>query len=226
MRYGMAIDIKRCIGCHTCAIQCRSENNLSQNNWWNRILTDGGRDMDLPKGEFPNVKWDYYPLACQHCSNPACTKACPVGATYKDPDTGIVQQDYDKCIGCRMCMVACPYNGVRIFNWEKPNYSWDFAMGDADAPVHQKNVVEKCTFCSHRLAKGLEPACIASCPGRARYFGDLDDPESEISQLLQKRSSKTLLPQVGTKPSVYYLVQAKGKYHAWKRKEPTLLLIV
>ncbi|MCI8468132.1 MAG: 4Fe-4S dicluster domain-containing protein, partial [Eggerthellaceae bacterium] len=119
MRYGFAIDTKRCIGCHTCSVACRIENNLPNGTWWNRALTDGGAEMDTPAGEFPDATMSYLTVACQHCENPACVKVCPVGATYKDPETGVVRQDYDKCIGCRMCMSACPYTGVRSFNWEE-----------------------------------------------------------------------------------------------------------
>ncbi|MCI2241308.1 4Fe-4S dicluster domain-containing protein [Adlercreutzia sp. JBNU-10] len=206
MRYGFAIDTKRCIGCHTCSTACRIENNLPAGMWWNRALTEGGAEMDTPAGEFPDATMSYLTVACQHCENPACVKVCPVGATYKDPETGVVRQDYDKCIGCRMCMSACPYNGVRSFNWEEPSYVVDFAMGDADVPPHQKHVVEKCTMCWHRLAKGEEPMCVKTCLARARFWGDLDDPESEVAKLVRERSSKQLLADEGTKPSVYYLV--------------------
>ena len=206
MRYGFAVDTTRCIGCHTCAVACRYENNLPKDSWWNRVMTDGGEAMDLPKGEYPNVRLSYVTVACQHCENPACVKVCPVGATYKDTDTGIVRQDYDKCIGCRMCMSACPYTGVRSFNWEEPAYYTDVAFGDADIAPHQKHVVEKCTMCWHRIAKGDEPACIKVCPERARFWGDLDDPDSDVSKVLASRESKQLLPEEDTKPSVHYLV--------------------
>jgi molybdopterin-containing oxidoreductase family iron-sulfur binding subunit len=129
-----------------------------------------------------------------------------VGATYKREEDGVVFQDYDKCIGCRMCIAACPYTGVRNFNWEEPRYSIDITLGDAAVPAHQKHVVEKCTLCSHRLARGETPACIGVCPGVARNFGDLDDPESKVSQLIRTREYKQLLPEEGTNPSVYYLV--------------------
>lgn len=203
--YVMVIDTKRCIGCHTCAMACKLENNQPDGKWWNRVLTVGGESMETPAGVFPNVQMGHITLACQHCENPACVKVCPVGATYKDDATGIVMQDYDKCIGCRYCMVACPYNGVRQFNWTEPAYSTGFAVGSADAPAHQKNVVEKCTFCAHRLAKGQDPACVEVCPARARYFGDLNDPNSEVSQVLQKRNYFQLLAEKGTEPSVYFL---------------------
>ena len=105
-----------------------------------------------------------------------------------------------------MCMAACPYTGVRSFNWEEPVYIMDSDLGDGDAPVHQKHVVEKCTMCWHRLARGGEPACIKACPNRARHWGDLDDSDSEVSQLIASREYKQLLADEGTKPSVYYLV--------------------
>ena len=206
MHYGMVIDTKRCVGCNACTVACKMANNVPQDIFWTRALTDGGEMMDTPAGEFPDVSLRYITVSCQHCENPACAKVCPVGATYKDPETGVVRQDYDKCIGCRMCMSACPYTGVRSFNWEEPRYPMDFALGDADAPKHQKHVVEKCIFCYQRLARGETPACMDLCPARARHFGDLDDPDSEVSQLLKERSYEQLLPSEGTKPSVYYLV--------------------
>ena len=204
--YGMVIDVRRCIGCYACAVACKMENNLPNDIWWNRILTKGGEGQESSGGVYPNLSLAFYPLACQHCENPACVKVCPVSATYKDSETGVVRQDYDKCIGCRMCMAACPYTGVRSFNWEKPKYSVEFAVGDIESPAHQKHTVEKCTMCWHRLAKGLEPACIISCPGEARYFGDFSDTESEVSKLIATREYTQLMPQEGTRPSVYYLV--------------------
>lgn len=211
-RLGMVIDMAGCIGCTTCAMACKIENNLPNDIWWNRILTDGGENPDTPLGTYPAtgeasvLEIDNIAVACQHCENPACTKVCPVGATYKDLETGAVRQDYDKCIGCRMCMGACPYTGVRSFNWEDPKYALNHAVGSADVPEHQKHVVEKCTMCWHRLANGLEPACVEVCPGRVRYFGDFDDPNSEVSQLIASRSYERLLEDCGTEPNVYYLV--------------------
>lgn len=206
MHLGMVIDTFRCMGCQTCAVACKSANNLPNNTWWNRVATVGGNYIDIPSGQYPNCTISYVPTACQHCKNPACTQACPVGATYKREEDGVVFQDYDKCIGCRMCIAACPYTGIRSFNWEEPQYYVDFAVGDADVPTHQKHVVEKCTFCAHRLARGEEPACMVLCPGRARHWGDLNDPESEVSKLIATREYKQLLPEMGTNPSVYYLV--------------------
>ena len=181
-------------------------NNLPAGNLWNRVVTAGGPGIDTAAGDFPNLQMQHIPIACQHCENPACVKVCPVGATYKDPETGIVRQDYDKCIGCRMCMAACPYTGVRLFNWEEPKYSVDFPVGDASTSPHQKHVVEKCTFCYQRTSQGETPACMELCPGRARYWGDFDDSDSEVSQLIRDREYMQLLPEMGTNPSTYYLV--------------------
>lgn len=205
-RFGFAIDMRRCIGCHTCSVACKEENGIPDNVWWKRVLTEGGERMDTPAGEYPNLSREFVAVGCQHCENPACVKVCPVGATFKDAETGIIRQDCDKCIGCRMCMAACPYTGVRSFNWEKPVYSIGFATGDIDVPEHQEHTVEKCTMCWHRIARGEEPECVAACLGRAHFWGDLNDPESEISQLIASREYKQLLPEEGTKPSVYYLV--------------------
>lgn len=205
MRYAMAIDIKRCTGCNSCSVACKVENNLPNEIWWNRILTVGGEKMDSPKGTFPNLKMQFLPINCQHCENPSCVKACPVGATYKRKEDGIVIQDYDKCIGCRYCMVACPYSGVRQFNWKEPEYAIDGEMGDISVTPHQYNTVEKCTFCTHRLAEGLLPACIETCPTRARTFGNIDDPNSDVSKAVKGRNYFHLMEEKGTKPSVYYL---------------------
>lgn len=204
---GFVIDSKNCIACHACAVACKIENNLPEGNWWARVLTDGGDHPDTPAGTFAehNLTMSNVPVACQHCENPACVKVCPVGATYKDPETGAVRQDYDKCIGCRMCISACPYTGVRSFNWEKPKYAVGHAVGASDVPEHQQHTVEKCTMCWHRLAQGLQPACVEVCPSRVRVFGDFNDPESEVSKLRATNNTTQLLQEYGTNPSVVYL---------------------
>lgn len=194
------------MGCQTCAVICKSANNIPKGIWWNRVMTDGGPSIDTARGEYPNCTLGFVPINCQHCENPACVKACPVGATFKDEGTGVVRQDPDRCIGCRMCMSACPYSGVRSFNWQEPEYDIDIATGFANAPAHVKHTVEKCTFCYQRLAEGEEPACMILCPARARYYGDLDDPESAVSKAIKGRATMQLLPEKGTKPSVHYLV--------------------
>lgn len=204
-KLGIAIDLERCVGCHTCANACKMQNNVPTGMLWNRVTTEGCDVIDGAVGTYPNLTRTFLPVACQHCENPACQRVCPTGATYKD-DKGRVEIDYDKCIGCRMCMSACPYNGVRSFNWEEPAFHMDYAMGSKDVPEHQRHVVEKCTFCYHRTSQGIEPACMHLCVGRARFWGDLDDPNSEVSQLIATRSHKRLLEERGTEPSTYYLV--------------------
>jgi molybdopterin-containing oxidoreductase family iron-sulfur binding subunit len=202
----MVIDLSRCFGCQTCTLACKSKNNLPKGMIWNRVLTIGGSHIDTAAGTFPNdIRMQHLPINCQHCDNPPCVSACPTGASYKRAEDGIVLVDADKCIGCRMCMVACPYN-ARTFNWKEPEYYVGYALGDIDAPTHQFNTVEKCDFCAHRLAKGEEPACMQLCPGRARYWGDLDDPNSDIRKVIQGRQTLSLLAEKGTEPAVIYLV--------------------
>lgn len=204
-RYTMVIDLKRCVGCHTCAIACKMANNLPKDILWNRILTIGNKGVDTAIGSYPNNKMSFLPVNCQHCSDPACVKVCPTGATYQRED-GIVMQDVDKCIGCRLCMNACPYEGVRQFNDKEPEYYIDIPVGDASAQKHKAKTVSKCIFCAPRLAEGKQPACIELCVGRARYFGDLDDPESELHQLLRERESVKLTEEAGTNPNIFYLI--------------------
>ena len=201
-RFGLAINTGRCIGCHTCANACKMQNNVPMGMLWNRVLTEGCDVEDGALGEFPNLSRGYLPVACQHCENPACLRVCPTGATYKD-DKGRVEVDYEKCIGCRMCMAACPYN-ARVFNWNDPKREPDFNYGDKDVPVRGKGVVEKCTLCKERTDRGEEPMCVKCCPVKARTFGDLDDPNSEISKLVVARKAGVLLEEQGTRPQVHY----------------------
>ncbi len=167
-----------------------------------------------------------------HCDNAPCVKVCPVGARYKRVD-GLVATDFDRCIGCRYCEVACPY-GVNYFNWKSPENNYYLDWGDkdlspvtnGDSPPYKnpdldkpygqdqrrtagggqlKGVIEKCTFCVHRVENGLEPACVAECPVFALHFGDLDDPSSSVSKVLQRRPSFRLLEEAGTQPRVHYV---------------------
>lgn len=203
MKLGMVIDLKRCIGCQTCVNACKMQNNVPMGMLWNRVLTEGGEEIDTVKGQYPHVQKSYLPIACQHCENAACVKVCPVGATYKD-EKGRVLINYDRCIGCRYCMAACPYN-VRVFNWKKAVREPDFNYGDKNVPVRKVGVVEKCSLCKERTDEGLEPMCVKTCPARARKFGDLDDPDSEVSRLIREKNGQRLLEEKGTKPQVHYL---------------------
>ncbi|MEK7848846.1 MAG: sulfate reduction electron transfer complex DsrMKJOP subunit DsrO [Chloroflexota bacterium] len=199
MRYGMVIDLKRCIGCYGCQIACKAENATPPGVFWARVLKQEA-------GKFPAVRRSSLPLLCMHCQDPACQQVCPTGATTKRPD-GIVVVDADKCVGCRYCMMACPYN-ARYFHAKERAY---FGQGlltqyeKAGYPNHPTGVVEKCHFCYHRLEKGLEPACVANCMALARFFGDLDDPHSEVSRLIREKRGQQLHSELGTDPSVYYL---------------------
>ncbi len=224
-RYGMVIDLDRCTGCRACMTACKVENNTPQGNFW--MYTFRFED-----GEFPNTRLWFMPRPCMHCQNAACVKVCPVGARYKRED-GLTVTDWDRCIGCRYCEVACPY-GVNYFNWKSPekNHYLDWndpdlleIMGGEKLPYanpdleeeygnenrriagggHHMGIMEKCTFCVHRIENGLLPACAATCPTNAIHFGDLEDPDSEVSQLLREKSFFRLLEEMGTNPSVYYV---------------------
>ena len=237
-RWAMVIDLDKCVGCQGCSIACRFENNTPAVKPAEAIRGRAIRWNDvfpLPinpeeeHGTYPHVKTRYLTRPCMHCDNPPCIKVCPVRATYKDEE-GIVRQNYDRCIGCRFCTVACPY-GVRYFNWHEPEWEApleahltpDHLEGDGvlEGPaVRPTGVVEKCTFCIHRLykararaeAEGRElrasdyvPACVQTCTGRARFFGDLDNPESTVAILSDSPRAFHLLEEVGTHPKVIYL---------------------
>jgi len=202
-KLAIAVDLHRCIGCNTCALACKMQNNVPDGMLWNRVLTENCSLYDGAEGTYPNLTRTYLPLNCQHCENPACMKVCPTGATYKD-EMGRVEIDYDKCIGCRMCMAACPYN-ARVFNWNEPTRSTGFAYGDARVPERGKGIMEKCTLCKERTDNGEEPMCVRCCPADARIFGDLDDLDSEISKLRREGNVRVLLEDMGTKPQMFYV---------------------
>ncbi len=201
-RLGIAISLDRCTGCHTCSMACKMQNNVPMGMMWNRVVVEGCESEVQAQGAYPNLTRTYVPVACQHCENPACQRVCPTGATYKD-GKGRVEIDYDKCIGCRMCMAACPYN-ARSFNWEEPKRDPDFNYGDSRVPVRPRGVAEKCTLCKERTDAGDVPMCVRSCPAEARVFGDLDDPNSEVSRRIKEKDAHVLLPEQGTRPQVHY----------------------
>lgn len=205
--YGMVIDQERCIGCNACYVACKEENNVSMGSAWQRVMTEGGDNIDEPAGSYPTDGTDgtfemsYLPLGCQHCENPPCAKVCPVNATFKRDD-GIVEIDYDKCMGCRYCMAACPYN-ARVFNFDEP--TTHPAEGTGNVEQRPQGVVEACTFCKHRVEEDLDTACAVACPADAIIFGDLDDPSSTVSRYRKKYETRQLLKTLETNPKRFYV---------------------
>jgi len=221
----MVIDVGRCIGCWTCTVACKSLHDEPIGIWWNKIMQSGS-NTDSAVGTYPNLQHVFVPLSCQHCENSPCVAVCPVGATYKRKSDGLVLIDFDRCIGCRYCMTACPY-GARSFNWKVPDqapsgYPIGYQQNHYDpdptsgknrlvyTPVRPKGVVEKCTFCVERIDSNQVPICVEVCPARARIFGDLNDPNSEVSQMILNSAAYTLNPELGTEPSVYYIPPKKS----------------
>ncbi len=203
-KFAMAIDKKRCVACNRCSMACKVEHNLPLGLLWNQALYNGTDRLLVPQGtQEEGLKTEMYTLACQHCDEPACVEACPTGASAKRED-GIVTVDYETCIGCESCVAACPYEGVRT-NAKDPQWALDFKVGDAAVPDIVRNTVSKCTFCVERIDRGERPACADICFAHARYFGDLDDPDSEVSKVLAEREYDQLLLDQGTGPNVYFL---------------------
>jgi dimethyl sulfoxide reductase iron-sulfur subunit len=203
-RYAMVIDLQLCIGCDTCSVACKQENNLPEGVRWTQVIRIN-LDGKLPdESAYPDLRMEHLPLGCQHCANGPCVEVCPTAATYRSA-LGFVMQDPSLCIGCRYCAIVCPFTGVRVFSTEQPTYATPFPTGD-NPMVHRSKTIEKCTFCAHRLEQGKLPACIDACPLCARTFGDLNDPESDVARLLHERPHFRLLVEKGTEPSVFYLI--------------------
>lgn len=231
-KWGMVIDLEKCTGCQACTTACAMENNRLPGENWQDVLF-------YHEGTYPNVNLSWLPRPCMHCENPSCVAVCPTKATWKTED-GVVLVDWNKCIGCKYCMIACPY-GVRFYTDEKPliepnikevfkgtgDLSWnppykgpqqDNAHG---VGIQPRGVVSKCTFCYHKISKAPKgtsdlsndnpavrefvPACVRTCAPTARYFGDIDNPNSEVSRLISERRGVRLLEHTGNKPQVYYL---------------------
>ena len=205
--WGMVIDLRKCIGCQYCVYACQAVNDVPDDMRWNVYLpevTETGEKFHLTR-------------PCLHCQDAPCVSVCPVGATFVRDD-GLVVMDYDRCIGCRYCQVACPY-GARSFNWEKRTEHSPYApeWGEHEVEMRPRGVAEKCTFCIYRiyrvLSQGLvpgedraaTPACVNICPVEARIFGDLNNPESKVAKAIAELPTFRLREDLGTEPSVHYI---------------------
>ena len=223
-RWGMVIDTRKCVGCSACTIGCSMENRLPPGVVYRPVV-------DTEICTYPNVTRRFLPRPCMQCDNPPCVPVCPVNATFKGPD-GIVDIDYDACIGCRYCITACPYQ-ARTFdfgaNWTDnaasgpsaalaldgaaeyehlPNFEYgeQWTRGEGVIPLSPVGNARKCTFCAHRLVKGMLPMCVTTCIGRATFFGDLDDPTSLVAELAASTNVTRLKEELGTEPKVFYLL--------------------
>lgn len=198
--YGMGIDISKCIGCGRCVDACKTENDVPREPYFfrtwverYRVMGDGETIVDSPNGAIDSFKSEareqemvrsfFVPKLCNQCDNPPCVQVCPVGATFKSPD-GVVLVDKDYCIGCRYCIQACPY-GARYLDPET-------------------RTAEKCTFCYHRLVKGLKPACVEVCPTQARIFGDVEKKASPLARFKRMNKIGVLKQSHNTEPKVFY----------------------
>lgn len=198
-RYGMVIDQRRCVGCFACVMACKAENGTPKGVNWNHVVVE-------EKGEYPNARMTFTPILCNHCDNPPCRDVCPTGATYVDKN-GSVLVNQSLCIGCKYCMVACPYH-ARQDNRKNAGYFPEFGLTPLEQQgyaKHKKGAPSKCVFCHDRVAEGKDPACVTTCPTRARIFGDLDDPNSEVSQLLKQHQTYRLIEELGSQPKVFYI---------------------
>jgi Fe-S-cluster-containing dehydrogenase component len=221
-RWGMVIDLDRCTGCEACVAACHAENNIAT------VSADQaarGRTMHWIhverywEGEFPDIRARFQPVLCQQCDAAPCEPVCPTYASYHNPE-GLNAQVYNRCIGTRYCANACPYT-ARYFNWFSP--AWDKPLQlqlNPDVSLREAGVMEKCTFCNQRILAGeikakaenrelqdgeVKPACVQSCPTTAMVFGDLNDPNSQVSRMSRSVRATTLLAEVGTLPKVIYL---------------------
>ncbi len=224
-QWAMAIDLDRCTGCEACVVACSAENNVPTAGQEQAAMGRAKHWIRIDRyyeGEFPNIKVKYRPVLCQHCDNAPCEPVCPVYATYQNAE-GLNVQIYNRCIGTRYCANNCPYT-VRFFDWFAPE--WDGPLDlqlNPDVSIRPAGVVEKCTFCAHRIKRAkldadaedrdladgdVQPACVQSCPAEAMVFGDMSDSHSKVSKKIESGRSEQLLSELGTKPRVYYLRKA------------------
>ena len=210
--WGMVINLDSCIGCEYCQRACNATNDVKADRPWNLVVAE----------ENSAGQPFFFTRPCLHCQDAPCAEVCPVKATYRRED-GLVIMDYERCIGCRYCEVACPYD-ARVFNWEARTGKNPFipTWGIAEVERRPRGVVEKCTFCIHRIDAGLKaglkpgidreatPACVNICPVGARTFGNLKDPESGVSKLIANHAAFVLREELGTEPSVYYIPPKEG----------------
>jgi phenylacetyl-CoA:acceptor oxidoreductase 27-kDa subunit len=214
VRYGMVIDLNRCVACTGCAAACAMYHNLPKGILWNTM-------MYSEKGSYPDVSRLQMSKACQQCDNTPCVKVCPTGATYKRAD-GIVVVDYSKCIGCKYCIAACPYDARSFLGSVTPYFDSGLTPLESMSTNNVVGAVQKCTFCANKIDAGVKagltpgvdrdatPACVNTCMAAARYFGDLDDPNSNVSQLITSGRAVQLLSELGTQPKVYYIPPSKA----------------
>ncbi len=231
VKWGMVIDLDKCTMCGTCIAQCHIENNVAlvgpEGAKRNRVML-WQDTVTFSEGQYPHAKIKIVPRPCMNCESALCTYVCPVGATQKNKDEGgIVGQIYPRCIGCRYCAIMCPYR-AKHFNWYHPKDVEKFRLKEGlnpDVSLRPKGVIEKCTFCIHRLQKAKEkaraegrkhlkdgdyvPACAESCPTGAISFGNLEDKESKVYKLHHSPRAYTLFEEFGTHPTVYYLVEGE-----------------
>ena len=211
--YGMVVDLYRCIACNTCAVACKVANGTPKGVLWRKVSHGEA-------GTYPQTKRMFASHACMQCQNAPCVKVCPTGATYKRAD-GIVMVDYSKCIGCKYCIAACPYDARSYVNPIKPYFDTGFTPLET-GPNMVAGTATKCTFCAPRIDAGVKagltpgtdrdatPECVNSCPTGALVFGDLDDPTSEVSRIVHSCNPQQLLPDLGTDPSVYFVPATKA----------------
>lgn len=200
-RWGMVIDLRVCVGCHSCTVACKSSNGTPPDIYFARV-------HEREVGEYPNARREFLPVLCNHCEEAPCVPVCPTGASYQRAD-GIVAVNNEVCIGCRSCATACPYEQRHYI--EHGLLAEGYFKGDITEYEKVKytrwkeGTVSKCDFCMDRVDQGLLPACVTTCPAEARHFGDLSDPDSNVSRLMREHETFTLLPDAGTKPCVRYI---------------------